>query len=102
MCTIDDKLALTTRSKSCKQVAVINLNNKVFTWNWLTEDAPDALNLDNSYAIVKHTFIENNELAVAKWRTLQQVMFLHLPVHFFYSQSTLGSSVGFIIHTFVS
>jgi hypothetical protein len=55
------------------QVATIHIDNvRPVTWNWITYNAPETINVEYSYAVSKNTFIEKDALVAMKWRVVKE------------------------------
>jgi hypothetical protein len=88
---------------SSKQVAVIMCDNfSRYTWDWLMADAPHEITIENSYGVVKCTFIESDQVVVVNWRAAQESITLTLPNLTEFAQSILGTSAGLGVHCSVS
>jgi hypothetical protein len=66
--------ALNTKAMRAKSVTCIQLDNiSQFTWDYMTIDlAASGIEVTNSYAVVKASFMEKDSLTVQKWREQQQ------------------------------
>lgn len=63
-------------------------------------DAPIEL-LKSDFGVMKHTFVEKDELVIQKWRDTQQSFELTLSEHMEFAQRVFGLSVGLGVHVFV-